>query len=64
MTRITHVRCDRCGTDVAYDSHSAARRDRYWVSCHVELDSMDFCPKCWKEMLKLADVAVPHDASE
>jgi hypothetical protein len=58
VTRITHVRCDRCGKDMAYDSHSL-RRDRDWVFCQVDLETVDFCPDCWKAIMKLADVEFP-----
>jgi hypothetical protein len=58
VTRITHVRCDRCGKDMAHDTTSL-RRDRDWAYCQVDLEAFDFCPDCWRAIMKFADVEFP-----
>ena len=57
---IIHIRCDRCGKDVAYDDHSL-RRDTRWARCSFDLHTLHLCPACWKEMLLLANVTEPAE---
>jgi hypothetical protein len=57
MTEITHLRCDRCSRDVAFDNQSL-RREKGWVRCRVDLDGIDFCPACWKAIMDAAGIDI------
>jgi hypothetical protein len=54
MSTITHMRCDRCDKDVLYDSRGTYLRQSGWMQCHVDFDTLDFCPSCWDEIMRLA----------
>lgn len=57
MTEIKHLRCDRCGDNMTVDrSLMLSETARLWTHCTVNLNDYDFCPRCWKEILKLANV--------
>jgi hypothetical protein len=60
VTQIIHLRCDRCGKDMAYKTDSPPR-GREWAQCRAGWRTMDFCPDCWKAMLKLAEVEMVEE---
>jgi hypothetical protein len=58
----THIRCDRCGKDVAKNNRHLRREMAGWAHCLVDFYSLDFCPECWKQMLAMAQVEEPVDS--
>jgi hypothetical protein len=56
MVEVIHLRCDKCGKDVAYDSNVPVRK---WARCRVDFDIFDFCPGCWAQIMAAAQVEEP-----
>jgi hypothetical protein len=52
MTEVIHIRCNRCELDVISDTGFSLMRG--WTHCQIDLDKLDFCPSCWKEIMKSA----------
>lgn len=61
MSEIRHLRCDRCDVDIIIDPRSFDEKatGRDWARCMVALDSYDFCPNCWRDILTFADKLNP-----
>lgn len=62
MSEVTYVKCDWCG----YHDHDS-REDFWhrnvsgWAEVHVrddeegDMKTMDFCPECWKKLMKAVE---------